>query len=117
MGPIPPQQPTRCCRRARRESRSRHRRGSGDARYADIRTLLTEQLPAKGITAPKLRDPPPFHADPLRELDLTHFRAVIFTSGFRPRLRPLGPVPAFEPGFRPLTGCRLTAPAPPARRP
>ena len=32
----------------------------GDARHADIRKLLTEQLPTKGITAPELPDPPPF---------------------------------------------------------
>ncbi|MEV0803997.1 NAD(P)/FAD-dependent oxidoreductase [Kribbella sp. NPDC050281] len=56
----------------------------GDARYADIRKLLTEQLPTKGITAPELPDPPPFHADPPLELDLNGFGAVILTSGFRP---------------------------------
>ena len=31
----------------------------GDARYADIRKLLTEQLAARGIAAPELPDPPP----------------------------------------------------------
>ena len=56
----------------------------GDARYADIRQLLTEQLSARGITAPELPDPAPFHADPPLELDLGGFGAVIFTAGFRP---------------------------------
>ncbi|MFG1626329.1 flavin-containing monooxygenase [Kribbella sp. NPDC049227] len=56
----------------------------GDARYADVRKLLTEQLPTKGITAPELPDPPPFHADPPLELDVNGFGAVILTSGFRP---------------------------------
>jgi putative flavoprotein involved in K+ transport len=32
----------------------------GDARYADIRKLLGEQLASRGITAPELPDPPPF---------------------------------------------------------
>jgi putative flavoprotein involved in K+ transport len=56
----------------------------GDARYADTRKLLTEQLRTKGIAAPELPDPPPFHADPLLELDLNGFGVAIFTSGFRP---------------------------------
>ncbi len=56
----------------------------GDARYADLKKLLTEQLGAKGIPAPELLDPPPFRADPPRELDMAGFGAVIFTSGFRP---------------------------------
>jgi putative flavoprotein involved in K+ transport len=56
----------------------------GDARYADLRKLLTEQLPTRGITAPELPDPAPFHADPPLELDLNGFGVVILTSGFRP---------------------------------
>jgi putative flavoprotein involved in K+ transport len=56
----------------------------GDARYADIRDLLTDQLPTKGITPPELPDPPPFCADPPLELDLNRFGAAILTSGFRP---------------------------------
>jgi putative flavoprotein involved in K+ transport len=46
-----------------------------DARYADIRKVLTEQLPVNGITAPELPEPPPFHANPPPELDLTGFSA------------------------------------------
>ncbi len=75
----------------------------GDARYADIRKLLTEQLPAKGITAPQLADPAPFHADPPRELDLTGLGAVIFTSGFRPDYTRWIRFPAFDAMGFPLT--------------
>ena len=65
----------------------------GDARYADIRRLLNEQLPTKGTAAPELPDPPPFHADPPLELDLNGFGVAIFTSGFRPDYSRLGTVP------------------------
>ena len=56
----------------------------GDARYADIRAALRNQLAAKGMPIPELPDPPPFCADPPRELDLDGFGAVICTTGFRP---------------------------------
>jgi putative flavoprotein involved in K+ transport len=75
----------------------------GDARYADIRKVLAEQLAAKGITAPELPDPAPFHADPQRELDLTGFGAVIFTSGFRPDYTRWIRFPAFDAMGFPLT--------------
>ena len=75
----------------------------GDARYADIRKLLCEQLPAKGIQAPELPDPPPFHANPPRELDLTGFGAVIFACGFRPDYARWVRFPAFDAMGFPLT--------------
>ncbi|WP_433366587.1 flavin-containing monooxygenase [Actinoplanes sp. CA-142083] len=75
----------------------------GDARYADIRKLLTEQLPAKGIPAPQLADPAPFHTDPPRELDLTGVGVVIFTSGFRPDYTRWIRLPAFDAMGFPLT--------------
>jgi putative flavoprotein involved in K+ transport len=56
----------------------------GDARYADIRAALRNQLAAKGMPIPELPDPPPFCADPPRVLDLDVFGAVIYTTGFRP---------------------------------
>jgi putative flavoprotein involved in K+ transport len=56
----------------------------GDARYDDIRTALSSQLAAKGMAVPELPDPPPFCADPPRELDLAGFGVVICTTGFRP---------------------------------
>jgi putative flavoprotein involved in K+ transport len=56
----------------------------GDARYDDIRAALSTQLAAKGMAVPELPDPPPFCADPPRELDLAGFGVVICTAGFRP---------------------------------
>ena len=56
----------------------------GDARYADIRAMLSNQLAAKGMAVPELPDPPTFCADPPRELDLDGFGVVICTTGFRP---------------------------------
>ena len=37
-----------------------------------------------GMPVPELPDPPPFRADPPRELDLDGFGVVICTAGFRP---------------------------------
>ncbi|HUF85337.1 MAG TPA: NAD(P)-binding domain-containing protein [Acidimicrobiia bacterium] len=68
----------------------------GDARYGDLRQVLTDQLAAKGMAAPELPDPPPFHADPPLELDLRGFGAVIFTSGFRPDYSRWVQFPAFD---------------------
>ena len=59
----------------------------GDARWADLRGLLTEQLPARGVEVPQLPVPAPFRYNPVRELDLRGFGAVIFTAGFRPDYR------------------------------
>jgi putative flavoprotein involved in K+ transport len=59
----------------------------GDARWADTRRLLTEQLPAQGVDVPQLPVPAPFRYNPVRELDLRGFGAVIFTAGFRPDYR------------------------------
>jgi putative flavoprotein involved in K+ transport len=56
----------------------------GDARYADLRAMLSNQLAAQGMAVPELPDPPPFRADPPRELDLAGFGVVICTTGFRP---------------------------------
>jgi putative flavoprotein involved in K+ transport len=75
----------------------------GDARHADIRKLLTEQLAARGIAAPELPDPQPFHADPPLELDLNGFGVVIFTSGFRPGYGRWIRFPAFDAMGFPLT--------------
>jgi putative flavoprotein involved in K+ transport len=75
----------------------------GDARYAEVRKLLTGQLPAQGIAAPELPDPPPFHADPPPELDLRGFGAVIFTSGFRPDYGKWIRFPAFDAMGFPIT--------------
>jgi putative flavoprotein involved in K+ transport len=75
----------------------------GDARYADIRKLLGEQLASRGIAAPEMSDPPPFHANPPLELDLNGFGVVIFTSGFRPDYARWVRFPAFDAMGFPLT--------------
>jgi putative flavoprotein involved in K+ transport len=56
----------------------------GDARFAEIRAALSNQLAAKGMPVPDLPDPEPFCADPPLELDLRDFGAVICATGFRP---------------------------------
>lgn len=56
----------------------------GDARYNDMRTLLSTQLPAKGIAVPDMPDPTPFHARPVESLATSDVSTVIFTSGYRP---------------------------------
>jgi putative flavoprotein involved in K+ transport len=75
----------------------------GDARHADVRQVLTEQLRALGITPPQLPDPPPFHADPPLELDLNGFGVVIFAAGFRPDYARWIHFPTFDPMGFPLT--------------
>jgi putative flavoprotein involved in K+ transport len=75
----------------------------GDARYADVRKLLGEQLASRGIAAPELPDPPPFHADPPLELDLNGFGVVVVTSGFRPDYARWVRFPAFDAMGFPLT--------------
>lgn len=62
----------------------------GDDRYRQLCQLLRDQLPAAGYKVPELPEPPTFKADSSRELDLDAVGAVIFTSGFPARLRPLG---------------------------
>jgi putative flavoprotein involved in K+ transport len=84
----------------------------GDARYVDIRKLLSTQLPTKGIAAPELADPPPFHANPPLGLDLQGFGVVIFTTGFRPDYRHWVQFPTFDTLGFPLTndGASTTVP-------
>ncbi len=65
----------------------------GDARYADIRTLLQERL---GAAAPELPDPPPFAANPPNQADLDDFGAVILTSGYRPDYTGWIELPVFD---------------------
>ena len=74
----------------------------GDARYADIKATLSDQLAARGTAVPELPDPPPFRADPPREFDLDGFGVVIRTTGFRPDYAHWVPFPAVvdSMGFR-----------------
>ncbi len=53
----------------------------GDARYRDIRKILTD---AYGDKLPAMPDPPTFRSDGPHAIDLADFSAVIFTTGFRP---------------------------------
>ncbi len=56
----------------------------GDARYTDMRKLLADRFGPDRVAATEMPDPPPFRQEPLREVDLHGFGAVILTSGFRP---------------------------------
>jgi glycine/D-amino acid oxidase-like deaminating enzyme len=56
----------------------------GDARYADLRSLIERACAEMGIEAPEMPQPPPFSATPAERLDLHGFGAAVFTSGFRP---------------------------------
>jgi putative flavoprotein involved in K+ transport len=57
---------------------------------------MREQLPAKGRIVPELPEPLPFAADPLSEVKLSRFAAIIFTSGFRPDYARWVHLPAFD---------------------
>ena len=75
----------------------------GDQRYADICSLLRQQLPAAGFDVPDLPVPPPFVADAPLDVDLEAFGTVIFTSGFRPDYARWVHLPAFDEWGFPLT--------------
>jgi putative flavoprotein involved in K+ transport len=75
----------------------------GDARYSDLCKLLKDQLPGLGFDVPELPQPPPFHVDPLTEVGLAGFGAVIFTSGFRPDYAKWVQLPAFDDLGFPIT--------------
>ena len=59
----------------------------GDARWADVCTMLAGQLPGNGYDVPELPVPAPFACDAPTELDLRGFGVVIMTAGFRPDYR------------------------------
>lgn len=56
----------------------------GDTRYGDICTLIRKTCAEQDLPVPEIPEPPPFVADPIEQLDLRRFGAVIFTSGYRP---------------------------------
>lgn len=68
----------------------------GDARYLDMRRFLVERLGAQGIAVPELPDPPPFRGEPVLEVDLRGFGAVVLTSGFRPHYTGWVHFPVFD---------------------
>jgi putative flavoprotein involved in K+ transport len=59
----------------------------GDARYADICSLIRKTCESRGVAAPDLPLPKAFEAAAPESIDLAGFGAVIFTSGFRPDYR------------------------------
>jgi putative flavoprotein involved in K+ transport len=98
----------------------------GDARYAEVCTLIREWCAAHQTEPPDLPTPPPFDARAPEQLRLGGVGAVIFTTGFRPDYTSWVPFPgAFDefgfpiqvdgsstvvPGFA-LHGCPLPAQA------
>jgi hypothetical protein len=56
----------------------------GDARYGDIRNLLTHTAESRGLKPPDVPEPEPFKADAPEEIDARDVAAVVFTSGYRP---------------------------------
>ena len=68
----------------------------GDARYADLRTLLLDHCRRNGIDAPELPDPPPFDPTAPERLPLDGFGAILYTSGFRPDYTTWMQVDAFD---------------------
>jgi putative flavoprotein involved in K+ transport len=56
----------------------------GDARYEEIRELLSRHCASRGVPMPTMPDPEPFRARAVEHVALRDLGAVIFTSGFRP---------------------------------
>lgn len=75
----------------------------GDDRYLEVRQLLEQSLPARGLTPPELPDPAPFEADAPLHLDTNDLAAVIYTSGFRPDYSGWVRFPAFDDMGFPVT--------------
>jgi putative flavoprotein involved in K+ transport len=68
----------------------------GDARYADLRTVVLDHCRRNGIDAPELPDPPPFDPTAPERLPLDGFGAILYTSGFRPDYTTWMQVDAFD---------------------
>jgi len=56
----------------------------GDARYSELRKILSDRLGAQEVAVPEMPDPPPFRYVPVHEVDLHGYGAVILTAGYRP---------------------------------
>jgi putative flavoprotein involved in K+ transport len=82
-----------------------------DARRDDFLGLVRKLVADRGLPEPELPDPEPLRVEPLLELDLTGFGAVIVTAGFRPDYASWVDVPdAFDAfGFPVHEGCASTA--------
>lgn len=68
----------------------------GDARYADLRTLIREHCARLGTDAPELPDPPPFDPTAPDRLAVDGFGVVLHTCGFRPDYASWMRVDAFD---------------------
>jgi putative flavoprotein involved in K+ transport len=68
----------------------------GDARYADLRTLILDHCVRDDINAPELPDPPPFDPTAPERLGLDGFGTILYTSGFRPDYATWMQVDAFD---------------------
>lgn len=56
----------------------------GDARYGDFMSLVRKTVIERGLPQPDISEPEPFTSEPVEELNLDGFGAVIFAGGFRP---------------------------------
>jgi putative flavoprotein involved in K+ transport len=56
----------------------------GDQRRADLVGLVHRFAADHGLPDPELHEPEPLSVEPVREVDLTGFGAVVVTAGFRP---------------------------------
>jgi putative flavoprotein involved in K+ transport len=81
----------------------------GDARFADVRRILREQL---GDEAPDLPEPEAFSADPPSHMDVADLGAVVFTAGFRPDHASWVQFPVFDDNGFPVTGSDLSTAVP-----
>jgi putative flavoprotein involved in K+ transport len=84
----------------------------GDARYADLRTLILDHCVRHDLNAPELPDPPPFDPTAPERLDLDGFGAILYTSGFRPAYATWMQVDTFDEMGFPIqeNGASLTTP-------
>jgi putative flavoprotein involved in K+ transport len=59
----------------------------GDARYADVRALITKARKTKGLPVPQMREPEPFLPVAPDSVKLGGFGSAIVTAGYRPAYR------------------------------
>src|SRR5579859_3246092 len=71
----------------------------GDARWSDMCRWLRDGLPPRGFRVPELETPERFSYEPVTDLDLRVFGAVIFTAGFRPGFGWIDALPTDPLGF------------------
>jgi putative flavoprotein involved in K+ transport len=81
----------------------------GDARYVEVRNLLTATY---GSELPEMPDPEPFTADAPTEIDLGNVGAVVFTSGFRPDYTRWVHAPVFDEMGFPVVDADLSTTVP-----